>query len=117
MASALEVGKKLVELCKAGKFKEAMDSTYGKDIVSIEAGGPPGQSLRTEGIAAVKAKGEWWEKNHEVHSAGRRALAARRSVHREIQDGCDGQGWADEGEAIYDGGGGALYGEGRESRP
>lgn len=69
MASVMEVGKKLVDLCKAGKFKEAMESLYGPNIVSIEAGGPPGQSPRSEGIAAVKAKGEWWEKNHEIHSA------------------------------------------------
>ncbi len=69
MASTMEVGKKLVDLCKVGKFKEAMETLYGQNIVSVEAGAPPGQSARSEGIAAVKAKGEWWEKNHEVHSA------------------------------------------------
>jgi ketosteroid isomerase-like protein len=69
MSSTLEVGKKLVDLCKQGKFKEATESLYAANIVSVEAGAPPGQSARSEGIAAVKAKGEWWEKNHEVHKA------------------------------------------------
>jgi ketosteroid isomerase-like protein len=69
MSSTLEVGKKLVDLCKQGKFKEATDTLYSPNIVSVEAGAPPGQSAKSEGIAAVKAKGEWWEKNHEVHKA------------------------------------------------
>ena len=69
MSSTIEVGKKLVELCKQYKFKEAMDQLYSPDIVSIEAGAPPGQDTKAVGIAAVKAKGEWWEKNHEIHSA------------------------------------------------
>ena len=68
-SSAMEVGKKLVDLCKQGKFKEAMESLYSPNIVSIEAGGPPGQNPRSEGIAAVKAKGEWWANNHEVHKS------------------------------------------------
>lgn len=69
MSSTMEVGKRLVDLCKQGKFKEAMDELYGSEIVSVEAGAPPGQSPRMEGIAAVRGKADWWEKNHEVHSA------------------------------------------------
>jgi hypothetical protein len=69
MASTLEVGKKLVELCKQGKFTEAMNTLYGDHIVSIEAGSPsPSMPARIEGIAAVRGKADWWEKNHEVHS-------------------------------------------------
>ena len=68
MSSAHDVGKKLVELCKEGKFKEAMNSLYGDKIVSVEAGAPPGKSPRMEGIEAVRGKADWWEKNHEVHS-------------------------------------------------
>jgi len=65
MADALSVGKKLVDLCKAGKFREAMEATYGSNIVSVEAG--PGGPQKVEGIAAVKGKADWWENNHEVH--------------------------------------------------
>jgi ketosteroid isomerase-like protein len=41
---------------------------YSPNIVSIEAMSPPEQSPKVEGIAAVRKKTEWWEKNHEVHS-------------------------------------------------
>jgi ketosteroid isomerase-like protein len=64
-----EVADKLVKLCSAGKFDEATDALYSPDIVSMEASAPPGQSRESKGIAAIKAKGEWWVANHEVHSA------------------------------------------------
>ncbi len=57
-----------MKLCSEGKFDEATDALYSPDIVSIEAGAPPGQSRESKGLAAVKAKGEWWAANHEVHS-------------------------------------------------
>ena len=64
-----EVADKLVQLCSLGKFHEATEALYSPDIVSMEAGAPPGQSREAKGLAAVKAKGEWWTANHEVHSA------------------------------------------------
>jgi ketosteroid isomerase-like protein len=64
-----EVADTLVKLCSQGKFNEATRTLYSSDIVSVEAGAPPGQSRETKGLAAVKAKGEWWTANHEVHSA------------------------------------------------
>jgi hypothetical protein len=64
-----QVADTLVKLCSEGKFEEAMKALYGQDIVSMEAGAPPGQSRESKGIAAVKAKGEWWVANHEVHSS------------------------------------------------
>jgi ketosteroid isomerase-like protein len=64
-----EVADTLVKLCSQGKFDEATNTLYSDDIVSMEAGAPPGQSREAKGIAAVKAKGEWWVANHEVHSA------------------------------------------------
>ena len=64
-----EVAAELVKLCSAGKFTEATDALYSPDIVSMEAGAPPGQSRESKGIAAVKAKGEWWIANHEIHSS------------------------------------------------
>lgn len=64
-----EVANKLVELCSEGKFGEATETLYSPDIVSMEAGAPPGTSRESKGLAAVKAKGEWWTANHDVHSA------------------------------------------------
>jgi hypothetical protein len=53
MSDTLTIGKKLVELCRQGKNKEAMET----------------MPQRMEGLEAVKKKGEWWEANHEVHGA------------------------------------------------
>ncbi len=63
-----EVADGLVNLCAQGKFEEAMKAFYSPEIVSVEAGAPPGQSRESKGIAAVIAKGEWWIANHVVHS-------------------------------------------------
>jgi hypothetical protein len=63
-----EVANTLVKLCAAGKLEEAAETLYSPDIVSVEAGAPPGESREAKGIAAVKAKGEYWTKNHEIHS-------------------------------------------------
>jgi hypothetical protein len=69
MSSTMEVGKKLVELCKQGKVMEAMTTLYSPNIVSVEAMAGPSMPQKLEGIAAVKGKGEWWEKHHEIHKA------------------------------------------------
>lgn len=63
-----EIADTLVKLCSEGKYVEAMKSLYSPDIVSMEAGAPPGMSRESKGIAAVMAKAEWWGANHEVHS-------------------------------------------------
>jgi hypothetical protein len=54
-----EVANKLVELCRKGKFDEATESLYSPDIVSVEAGAPPGKSREAKGIDAIRAKGQW----------------------------------------------------------
>ncbi|MGI8958611.1 MAG: SnoaL-like domain-containing protein [Bryobacteraceae bacterium] len=63
-----EVADTLVKLCSEGKFEEATKTLYSPDIVSMEAGAPPGQSRESKGLPAVVAKGEWWTANHEIHS-------------------------------------------------
>lgn len=68
MDNTQALGKKLVELCKAGKNLEAVETLYSPDIVSIEAMGGPGMPARQEGMEAVKGKNEWWINNHEIHS-------------------------------------------------
>jgi ketosteroid isomerase-like protein len=66
--TTLEIGKQLVELCKQHKNHEAMTTLYAKDVVSVEAGAPPGQSAEIRGLDAVLAKSEQWTKDNEVHS-------------------------------------------------
>ncbi len=62
-----EIAEKLVKLCRENQFDEAIESLYAEDIVSIEAGAPPGGSRESKGLEAVKAKAAWWQANHEVH--------------------------------------------------
>lgn len=63
-----EIADHLVKHCSVGDFPGAMEH-YSPDIVSIEASAPPGGSREAKGIEAVRAKGQWWVENHEVHSA------------------------------------------------
>lgn len=64
------IANKLVELCQQGKNDEALSSLYANDAVSVEALAMPGMPDREiKGLAGIKAKGEWWINNHEVHSA------------------------------------------------
>jgi hypothetical protein len=67
--TTLEIGKKLVELCSQGQNQNAVEALYSPDIVSIEAGAPPGQNRETKGIQGVIGKGKWWADNHTIHSA------------------------------------------------
>ena len=64
--SVAEVANGLAALCREAKFDEAMTAYYSPDIVSIEA--MQGEGHETHGLEAIKAKGEWWAANHEVHS-------------------------------------------------
>jgi SnoaL-like domain len=68
MSSALEIGKRLVELCNADKAMQAVDELYSPNIVSIEAMAMPQIPQKLEGIKAVRGKSEWWFANHTVHS-------------------------------------------------
>lgn len=65
--NSMEIGQKLVALCKQGKFEQATNELYSEKIVSIEAQDFDGMPARMEGIEAVRGKGQWWADNHEVH--------------------------------------------------
>lgn len=64
-----EVAETLVKLCSEGNFLAAIQTLYSDDIVSVEAGAPPGQSRESKGLPAILGKAEWWASNHEVHGA------------------------------------------------
>lgn len=66
--NTLQIGTKLVELVRAGKDREAQETLYASDAVSVEAGAMPGMDRTAKGLAAIKGKGEWWYGNHTVHS-------------------------------------------------
>ncbi|MGN6370059.1 MAG: SnoaL-like domain-containing protein [Phycisphaerae bacterium] len=69
-----EVAQKLTSLCQAGKFDEAMETTYANNIVSLEAfdmpakDGRPAMPRETRGLDNVRRKAQWWNENHTIHS-------------------------------------------------
>ena len=63
-----EIATRYVALCKQGQFHACLDELFAEDAVSVEASSPPGVDPVATGLAAIKAKGEWWANNHEVHS-------------------------------------------------
>ena len=67
--NTMEIANKMVELCRQGKNMEALNTLFADDVVSVEAAAAPGMGREARGLAAVKAKGEWWLANHEIHSA------------------------------------------------
>ncbi len=67
--STMEVGNKLVELCKQGQNLQAIETLYAPDIVSVEAMTMPNMPAEMNGIEAIKGKTKWWLENHEVHSS------------------------------------------------
>ena len=67
--NTMEIANEMVALCRQGKNLDALTTLFADDVVSVEAGAPPGMEREARGLAAVKAKGEWWVANHEIHSA------------------------------------------------
>ncbi len=66
--SAMEIGTKMVALCREGKYEESVSTLYGDDIESVEAVAMEGMDQVMKGIEAVRGKNKWWIENHEVHS-------------------------------------------------
>jgi limonene-1,2-epoxide hydrolase len=63
-----EVAKKVVELTRRQAWKEALESLYGKDIVSVESRPNESGSPETRGIEGVRGKVDWWLDAMETHS-------------------------------------------------
>lgn len=66
MTTTAETAKAFTDLLKAGDHHGAAETFNAPHIVSIEA--MDGPMARIEGMDAIRAKGEWWYANHEVHS-------------------------------------------------
>lgn len=65
--STEEVAKKLVTLCREGKFEQVIQELYSPEIVSIEPDGAPWGTVK--GFDAIAQKGkEWNEMVAEFHS-------------------------------------------------
>lgn len=56
------IAKRLVALCREGKFEEAQKELYADDAVSIEMpGAPPGALGDAKGLAAIIEKGHQFQ--------------------------------------------------------
>jgi len=66
--STMTIAKKYVELCRNNQNHTALETLFSPDVVSVEAGAPPGASKEVRGLKAVVEKGKQWMEAHEVHS-------------------------------------------------
>jgi ketosteroid isomerase-like protein len=66
-SSTLDVGRRLVDLCRQGKNLEAVETLYAPDVVSLEVHGDETMPARMQGVDAVRRKNQWWLENHTFH--------------------------------------------------
>jgi ketosteroid isomerase-like protein len=70
MANAKEVGQRLVDMCKANQWREAIVELYADDVESAEAGSPsPDKPRVIHGKQAVLGKTDWWYASTITHSS------------------------------------------------
>ena len=67
MDNTMDVAKKLVAFCKAGKNLEAVETLYSPNVESSEVHGMPEFPQHMKGIDAVRKKNQWWIDNHTIH--------------------------------------------------
>ena len=65
--SVTDVANSLVDLCRQGKFMDAINNHYSDNIVSVEPVGSEAMPAEMSGIDAIRGKNQWWTDNHEVH--------------------------------------------------
>ncbi len=67
--STSEVAKGLVDLCRQGKYMDAINQYYSDKIVSVESASMPGMPAEMKGIDAIRGKTRHFEENNEIHNA------------------------------------------------
>ena len=67
--TTIDIAKKYVELCTNHQNHIALETLFSADVVSVEAGAPPGKSAEAKGVKAVAEKGKQWMADHEIHSS------------------------------------------------
>ena len=93
-SDSMQVGKELADLCRQGKVKEAIETLYSPNVVSIEAETQgrcqacPGSGCRS------RQETNGGRRPRTARRHGRGPMAARRSLHCAIQVRRHGQGQA-----------------------
>ena len=72
MDETLEIGRKLVELCRQGKNLDAVETLYAADVESVEVHGMPEFPAHMRGIEEIRRKNRWWFDNHTIHGGDAR---------------------------------------------
>ncbi|GAC1647430.1 MAG: hypothetical protein NVS4B3_01480 [Gemmatimonadaceae bacterium] len=54
------VAQELVDLCRAGRVRDAINTLYSDKVVSIEPTGNEATPAEMRGIDAVRQKTVWW---------------------------------------------------------
>lgn len=64
------IAEKLIACCRENQEETGLNELYSENAISVEAMIAPGNdSAEAKGLAAIKAKHDWWNENFEVHSA------------------------------------------------
>ncbi len=69
MSKTMKIAERYATLCREHRNEEILKTMFAEDAISVEAAAMPGLPQEARGLAAIRAKGEWWVSNHEVHSA------------------------------------------------
>jgi hypothetical protein len=63
------IARRLIQLCREGKFSEAQSELYTQNARSIEMEGASGPLGSVEGLAAIREKGRRFDESYtEIHS-------------------------------------------------
>ena len=68
-ASTMQIGQRLVDLCREGRNRQAIEELYADDAVSIEPMAGPNGSRETRGKEALLAASDWFFNACEIHDA------------------------------------------------
>ena len=63
-----DIANALFEACSTGQERQALETLYAADAVSVEAI-DDGQGREAQGRAAISGKHDWWEANFDVIEA------------------------------------------------
>ena len=92
--STEEVAKKLVALCREGKFEEVIQELYSPNIVSIEPEGGPWGTV--QGFEAIAKKGKEWNEMVEKQLKRRNNMLERENKSREEELKLMRERWEEE---------------------
>lgn len=65
-----DIANALVSHCRNGTEREALESLYAADAVSVEARAYGDRPRATEGVDGISGKHDWWDAHFEITGGG-----------------------------------------------